>query len=138
MDYYELTGETKFLVRVPEAIEYLESLVLPEEIARLYPRQLRPGQQVFPSCVELGTNRPVYVHRKGSNAINGVYYADYDYRNQWMPTFSMRALDLPQLKERYLQLQKLTPSETSKNSPLRAVTPDPMPRYFYDDRTRVV
>ena len=31
----------------------------------------------FPTFIELGTNRPRYVHRRGSNVVNGRYYWDY-------------------------------------------------------------
>ena len=131
MDYYELTGDSRFLARVPEAIDYLESLALPAEVAAFYPREIKPGQRVFPSCVEIGSNQPVYVHRKGSDATNGTYYSDHDPVNQWMPTFSMRALDPGQLTERYQRLTSTPSGEVTKDSPLKVATPDPLPRYFY-------
>jgi hypothetical protein len=133
MDYYELTGDKKFLARMPASIEYLESLVLPGEIAKYYPRRLRSGQQVVPSCIEVGTNRPRYVHRRGSNAINGSYYPDYDPANQWMPTFSMRALDMGQLRERYQKLVSMPPGEVAADSPLTAESPDSTLRVEFPD-----
>ena len=134
IDYYTYTREEKFLARVPEAIEYLESLVLPEEIARNYPRRLQPGQQVLPSCIEAGSNRPKYVHRRGSNAINGEYYADDVPGNQWRPTVSMRAVYLGQLRERYMRLKDLPPPEVMKDSPLSSAPSDPLPWYFFEPR----
>ncbi len=119
MDYYELTGETKFLARIPEAIAFIESTELPADYAALYPRQLRPGQRLYPSCVEVGTNKPRYVHREGSNSYNGRYYADYNPKDQWMPTFSMRALNVGALRQRYDRLVKTSPDEVVLTSPLR-------------------
>lgn len=130
MDYYEFTGETKFLARVPEAISFLESIELPSEMYALFPRKPGPNQKLYPSCIEIGTNKPLYVHRRGSNAINGEFYSDYDPANQWMPTFSMRTFDIGQLKNRYQKLKLLSPEEASKDSPLKDKTGRGLPQYF--------
>ena len=119
MDYFEFTGETKFLARVPEAISFLESIQLPDEMSQLYPRKLQPHQKLYPSCVEVETNQPLYVHRRGSNATNGEYYADHNPEFQWMPTFSMQALNLDQLKDRYNRLKQLPLAEVLEHSPLK-------------------
>jgi hypothetical protein len=71
------------------------------------------------------------VHRRGSNAINGEYYADHNPENQWMPTFSMRALNLSQLNSRYHRLIELTPEEVSKTSFLKTNAGAGLPWYFY-------
>ena len=129
MDYYEVTGETKFLARIPDAISFLESIQLPESMKKYYPRDLHPGQNLYPSCVEVGTNQPLYVHRRGSNAENGEYYANHDPELQWMPTFSMRALNLDQLKERYNKVKEMSPGEVIKNSPLNSKIKIQLPEY---------
>ena len=69
MNFYRLTGDTKFLARIPEALDWLESVRLPAG-------QERNGR-AFPTFIEIGTNRPIYVHRRGSNVVNGEYYWDY-------------------------------------------------------------
>jgi PelA/Pel-15E family pectate lyase len=130
MDYYEFTGETKFLARIPDAIQFLESITLPGEMAKFYPRKLNSDQKLYPSCIELKTNLPRYVHRRGSNATNGEYYADNNPENQWMPSFSMRALNIGEIKKRYQNLKQLSPDEASKNSPLFAKNGVSMPKYF--------
>ena len=63
MNFYRMTGDARFLARVPEALDWLESLRLPPDPARR-------GRD-FPTFIELGTNRPLYVHRRGSNVVNG-------------------------------------------------------------------
>ena len=55
MRFYRLTGETKFLARIPEALDWLEGLTLPPGVA--------PRGGTHPTFVEIGTNRPLYVHR---------------------------------------------------------------------------
>ena len=69
MSFYRMTGDARYLARVPEAIDWLESLRLPPDAARR-------GRD-FPTFIEIGTNRPRYIHRRGSNVINGAYYWDY-------------------------------------------------------------
>jgi PelA/Pel-15E family pectate lyase len=133
MDYYELTGETKFLARIPEGLAFLESIQLPDEMTKLYPRNLSSGQKLYPSCVEIGTSKPLYVHRLGSNVINGEYYADYNPDYQWMPTFSMRVFNLDQLRDRYNRLKLLSPGDASKDSPLKVKTMVSLPKYASGD-----
>jgi PelA/Pel-15E family pectate lyase len=129
MDYYELTGETKFLTRIPEALQFLESIKLPEEFKEYYPREILPGFDLYPSCVEVGTNKPLYVHRSGSNATSGKYFADYNHLNQWMPTFSMRSLNLQRLKDRFAHLKMLSPEKASENSPLKTTERKKLPKF---------
>ena len=69
--FYRLTGEKKFLARIPEALDWLESCKLP-------PSMTENGTRTHPTFVEIGTNKPLFVHRKGSNVIHGYYYVDHD------------------------------------------------------------
>ena len=107
-------------------------------MTKLYPRQLRPGQHLYPSCIELGTNKPLYVHRRGSNVINGAYYADYNPAYQWMPTFSMRALNLSALQERYDRLLKADRETLAQHSPLKSPVPQIIPAYVSGDVTAAI
>jgi PelA/Pel-15E family pectate lyase len=129
MDYFELTGETKFLARIPEALDYMKSIQLPDEIAKYFPRKISPQQKLYPSCIEISTNKPIYVHRLGSNSASGIYYGDYNPEFQWMPTFSMRAFNIDLLKERYNRLKQMSPDDASKDSPLKSKTMVSLPKY---------
>ena len=75
--FYRLTGETKFLARIPEALEWLDRLTLPPGVA--------PPGRTHPTFVELGTNEPLYVHREGSNVFNGRYYVDKNPKRHHRP-----------------------------------------------------
>src|SRR5262249_34028939 len=77
-DYFRLTGNRAYLSRVPEAIAWLESCALTEE--QIAENPLLAGR-THPTFVELGTNRARFVHRFGSNIINGAYYFDYDHHD---------------------------------------------------------
>jgi PelA/Pel-15E family pectate lyase len=137
MDYFELTGETKFLARVPDALEYMKSIQLPDDMAKYFPRKISQHQKLYPSCIEITTNKPIYVHRLGSNYSSGVYYGDYNPEFQWMPTFSMRAFNIDLLTERYNRLKMMSFDEATKNSPLLAKTMISLPKYTSGDYTKI-
>jgi PelA/Pel-15E family pectate lyase len=120
MDFYRMTGEQRFLARIPEALAWLESVRLPE-------RQVRNGR-AFPTFVEIGTNRPIYVHRRGSNVVNGEYYWDYSPEATLGHYSAFRAIDLPALRRDYEALSAKPREEVLRTSPLR--NPPPLPRYF--------
>src|SRR5262245_19628389 len=110
INFYKLTGESKFLARVPEGIEWLESVKLP------------PGASdrghTHPTYIELQTNKPLYVHRRGSNVVNGEYFFDYDFSRTLAHYSPTRRIDLAALRRNYEQAKALTPADALKSSPL--------------------
>jgi PelA/Pel-15E family pectate lyase len=122
MDFYRLTGDAKFLSRIPEALDWLESVKLSDDQVK--------GGRAYPTFIEIGTNKPLYVHRRGSNVINGAYYADHDPRNTIIHYSAWRAIDVPGLRRQYEKL-KATPGDViAKDSPLRPGPARPLPRFF--------
>jgi len=108
--FYRLTGETKFLGRIPEAIAWLESVALPRGVA--------PDGMTHPTFVEPGTNRPLYVHRAGSNVFNGRYYVDGNPKDTITHYSSFRRIDVAGLRQRYEEARALSPAALAKASPL--------------------
>ncbi|WP_336966425.1 pectate lyase [Sphingobium aquiterrae] len=129
MDFYRLTGDTKFLARIPEALDWLDSLRLPDA-------QVKDGK-AYPSFVEIGTDKPLYIHRRGSNVVNGAYYVDYDPANTVIHYGSTRALDVAGLRRRYEALKASNPAEIAKDSPLKPGPAKPLPRYFLLDMGKI-
>jgi len=118
-----MTGETKFLARIPEAIDWLTSLALPAGVA--------PAGRTHPTFIELGTNRPLYVHREGSNVVNGRYYADYDSKNTIGHYSSFRNIDVAGLRKRLADAKAESPADLARQSPLQPGNGQvPLPRYF--------
>ena len=68
--FYGLTGDAAFLTRVPEAIDWLDKLTLPPG------HRGRAGPDPRATFIAIGTNKPLYVHRRGSNVVNGRSYVD--------------------------------------------------------------
>lgn len=109
--FYQYTGDKKYLSRVPEAIKWLEKQRLPLDMTQ-------NGKYTHPLFVDAKTDRPVYVHRKGSNVINGFYYTDTVSANLLSHMYGKSNVNLQLLKDEYARVSVLSPEEASKNSPL--------------------
>jgi len=109
LTFYELTGDTRFLARVPEAIDWLERVKLPKPDA---------GGRTHPTFIEPGTNRALYVHRRGSNIANGQYYVDYDPERTIGHYSATRRIDTAALRKRYEDLRKADGQALARKSPL--------------------
>lgn len=119
MSFYELTGDPKYLARVPEALDWLAKVALPEP---------RPDGRTHPTFLEIGTDRPLYIHRRGSNVVNGAYYADGDPQKTLAHYSSFRLVKLDDLRARYAALKATPPDKVAANSPL--THKGPLPRFF--------
>lgn len=120
MDFYRLTGETKFLARIPETLDWLETLRLAEPVR---------GRN-YPTFIEFGTNRPIFVHRRGSNVVNGEYYWDYSPEATLGHYSGSQNFDLAALRQEFETLRATPAAELVASSPLAGSSPAPLPRYF--------
>ncbi|MGQ0588937.1 MAG: pectate lyase [Sphingosinicella sp.] len=122
LNFYRMTADSSFIARVPETLDWLESLRLPPDPARR-------GRD-FPTFIEIGTNRPIYIHRRGSNVVNGRYYWDYNPEAPLGHYGAWRAIDIPALRREYEELRATPRERLLAQSPLRAPANEPLPRYF--------
>ncbi len=120
MDFYELTGDEKFLRRLPEAIDWLDSI-------RLNP--LIDPKRRCPTFVGVGTDRPMYIHRRGSNVVNGRYSHNADPIGTIAHYSSFRAIDTVRLRRRHEKLAAAPVEEVTRASPLRGGA-RALPPYF--------
>ena len=123
LNFYEWTGDEKYLARIPEAFEWLESVRLSGDQIRM------PGRE-FPTFIEIGTNRALINHRRGSNVVNGEYYQDYDPEKPIVHYSQWRAIDLDGLRTRYETLRKTPPAELVARSPFNRREDFQLPRFF--------
>ena len=123
LGFYRLTGDRKYLARLPEALEWLDQVKTPQNL-------IAPGR-THPTFILEGSNTPVYIHRKGSNITNGQYYADTNPNNLIVHYGSFRNVDTAALRREYEELAAQTPEEASRNSPLKARAGSlKLPKYF--------
>ncbi len=111
-NFYALTGEKKYLERIPAALDWLESV----RIAGTPPGA--PAQ--YPVLVAVGTNRPMYVHRRGSNVTNGAYYFDENPQKTIVHSKQIREFDVEALRARYRELMVAPREKATAGSPLLA------------------
>ncbi|MES2860123.1 MAG: pectate lyase [Pseudomonadota bacterium] len=123
LNFYRLTGDRKYISRVPEALDWLDSVALPPE--------LRLNGRTHPTFIEPGTNQAWYIHRRGSNVVNGEYYADRNPNDTLVHYGSFRTLNIEGLREQYAALSAQTPEQVSAGSPLLARPgAKALPKYF--------
>lgn len=129
LGFYELTGDARYLAGVPDALDWLDSVRLPEEL------WTEDGRQ-FPTFVELGTNEPLFVHRTGSNVVNGRYWADKDPTGTIVHYNAYRSIDVPALRARHADLLARPVEEVTAGSPLLHDGAE-LPAYFSTDDVSV-
>lgn len=114
MDFYELTGDRKFLARTPDLLAWLER-------TRLFGEETEGGTYTHPLFVELKTNDPLYIHRKRSGVENGhgEYWIDHNDENT-ISYGGKTNLDsqMEQLQDRYEELTVTDANEVAAGSPL--------------------
>lgn len=129
-NFFQLTGDRKFLQRVPEAIAWLKTCPLPADATTV--NTLLAGR-THPTFIELGTNDGLYVHRYGSNINNGGYFFDKDYTNTISHYSSGRAIDIDGLQASYDELAGMSDRavrEMVAASPLKARGIRDLPTYY--------
>lgn len=121
MTFYALTGDSKYLARVGEGLDWLDKVKLATP---------RPDGRTHPTFIEIGTDRPLYVHRRGSNVQNGAYYVDYSPEKTLAHYGAYRKIDVAKLRARLDKLKASDPAQVTKDSPLLATAMVPLPKYF--------
>jgi hypothetical protein len=91
-----------------------------------------------PTFIEIGTNRPLYVHRTGSNVVNGRYYVDDDAKNTLGHYSAFRRIDVAGLRKQYAEAKALSRDDIARRSPLfPGAGVLPLPRFFAVDSARL-
>ncbi len=122
MHFYRLTGDSRYLARIPKALDWLESVRLPDAL-------IKDGK-AYPTFVEIGTNKPLFLHRTGSNVTNGRYYADHDPEDVIGHYSSTRRIDVAGLRRAYQRLAAMPVDEATRGSPLKPGPAPHLPRYY--------
>jgi len=113
--FYELTGDRKYLARIPDALDWLER-------SRLSEVESEGGRYTHSRFVEVGTNRPLYIHRQreGVEDGHGIYWTDYDHENT-ISYGGKSNLDrrIDAIRSELRRLETISSEEAVKDSPLR-------------------
>jgi hypothetical protein len=120
IDYYQLTGERKYLARVPGGHRL-------DRQCRAAARETQP--RTAATSIETtnpGTGRLIGTHRRGSNAQNGEYWSDFDTEH----TQPEKHIDVAALRQRYERVAAMTPEQATRDSALLGRGPSLLPRYL--------
>ncbi len=121
ISFYYLTGDKKFLARLPEAFDWLDASRVGQDV--------QGARGTHPTFLEVGTNKPLYIHRSGSNATNGHYFADGNPQNLIGHYSSFRTVNTDALRARYKEALDTPPEIATKDSPIKpGGPPDQIPR----------
>lgn len=124
--FYELTGDSRFISRIPDAIEWLESVKLPAS-------ETSEGRYTHAVFVELGTNRTLYAHRTGTGVKDGKYWWDYNSDNPLLHYGAKTKINIDRLKSEYNRVRVLSPQDIIKNSPLKGnLKGEQLPQHYFD------
>ncbi len=118
---FMITGNKKFLRGIPEAIEWLENSYLPES----HKSNDRITHATF---YELGTNKPLYVHREGTSIESGRYWVDYEPKN-FPGHYGMQTrINVNAIKHEYRRVNALSPEEAQAEYRTKEEAPKQVPR----------
>lgn len=131
MQYYRYTGDSRFLAGIPDAIEFVESLRLPEEEVSKWGRP-SPDPEAFlvPRFIDPDSGIPLYVHREGSNVYNGRYYCDQDITGTIGHYSSAAWVNTQRLRRQYEELLEIPVEQLTEGSPLLETSLVPLNEYY--------
>ena len=92
------------------------------------------GRRTHPTFVDPATNKPIYVHRKGSNVKYGTYYINENDKQLLGHYSGKTSVQLEELKAEYKRLSELPTEEVTKDSPLKVDSfhGEGTPQQYYD------
>lgn len=128
--YFQLTGDRTFLDGVPAALDWLAGCRLTDQQRAENPLI---ANRTHPTFVEPGTDRALFVHRFGSNIVNGAYYYDYDHHDTLSHYSGGRSVSEASLRAEYDRLQALSDAEVADlvaRSPLTEGPAYDLPPFF--------
>jgi len=111
MKFYQFTGDKKYLNPIPNALKWLKETQLPDSLKN-------DGRYTHPQFIEVGTNKAIYPHRKGSNVVYGYYYVDYNCENLLRHYSGKTLVNIPDLENEFNELVAMLVEKATKNSPL--------------------
>ncbi len=120
--FYRLTGDKRFLEKVPAAFEFLEKIKLDNQIILLSGKKVNPGDILCPTFIDPTTLEPFFLKRVGESLKTGGYEKSDIKLGLQQGYSSVRVIALERMKAEFEKL-KITPVEQIKaSSPLTSVS----------------
>lgn len=141
MDYYKLTADSRFLIGIPAAIDYLETLALPEETIQragfAATRRRDPNSESFVAArfIHPDTGAPQFIHREGTNVYNGRYFHDQNPEGTLAHYGSFTSVNPKALREAFEAVKQIPKEELAKDSPFLNNDLVPLKKYYTRGRS---
>jgi len=103
LKFYKITGDRSYLNPIPDALSWLNSAVL----------DTINGKHTFTYFYEMGSSKPLYMHRKGDSKENFHFVLSYDHEGAY-PYGVKYHFDLDELKNEYYRVKALSPNAAHK------------------------
>ena len=120
--FYQLTGDKRFLERVPAAFEFLEKIKLGEELIKLSGKKLNPGDILCPTFIDPNTLEPFFLKRVGESLWTGGYEKSDIKLGLVQGYSSVRVIPLGRMKAEFERLKKTPAEQIKAASPLTSVS----------------
>lgn len=131
MHYYSLTGDSRFLAGIPDAIDFLDSQRLSaSDVAKWGRPSGDPDAFLVPRFVTPEDGTPQYVHREGSNVFNGRYFTDQDISGTIGHYSSAVYVNTASLRRQFAELEAEPVESLTEGSPLASHALVPLDKYY--------
>ena len=107
---YKMTGDKRYLERIPDAIDWFKGAILRKTD--------KEGVYVYAKFVDGKTGKPLYTHRVGSDVVFGHYYVDHDSTNTVAHYHNFREINLRKVEDDYQKVLNESIAAATTNSPL--------------------
>ncbi|NDV78202.1 pectate lyase [Dysgonomonas sp. 511] len=137
LQYYQMTGDSKFLAGIPDALDFLQSIALGQADIAKAGKKVGEGQVLCPRFLVPGTHTPLYIHRKGTHVNNGSYYFDQNLENVIGHYASVVVVNIGKLRKEYETIKSTPVEEIKKKSSFMNPRDNKLPAYYSGDLSKV-
>lgn len=127
--FYRLTGDKRFLEKVPAAFDFLEKIKLDDRAIGLSGKKVNPGDILCPTFIDPQTLEPFFLKRVGESLYTGGYEKADIMLGMQQGYSSVRVIPIKRMKMEYESLLKTPVEKIKAASPLTSVSNGVMNKY---------
>ena len=135
--FYRLTGDKRFLEKVPAAIDFLEKIKLDEQTIKLSGKTVKPGDILCPTFIDPQTLEPFFMKRVGESLKTGGYAKSDIKLGMQQGYSSVRVIPMSRMKAEYEKLVNTPVKQLKAASPLSSVSTGFLSKYVLAGRKEV-
>lgn len=129
LSFYRLTGDKRFLEKVPAAFEFLEMIKLDDQTVKLSGKKVNPGDILCPTFIDPQTLEPFFLKRVGESLKEGGYEKSDIKLGMQQGYSSVRVIALSRMKAEFERLKSTPVAKIKAASPLTSVSTGSFTKY---------